>query len=98
MARGFADSYDDVNFSLPELSAITADTLIVFGDRDPFYPVSLAVELSQAIPRSQLWVVPDAGHSPVFGARAPQFVSTALAFLGNRPARSSGPPVERPER
>ena len=90
MARGFADSYDDVNFTRPELSAITADTLIVFGDRDPFYPVSLALELSQAIPRSHLWVVPNAGHGPVFGALAPQFVSTALAFLGNRPARSSG--------
>jgi pimeloyl-ACP methyl ester carboxylesterase len=54
----------------------------VFGDRDPLYPVSLAVELRERIPRSWLWVVPNGGHGPVFGAAAPGFVETALAFLG----------------
>ena len=44
-ARGFADSYHDVNFTPPYLGKITAETLIVFGDRDPLYPVSLAFEL-----------------------------------------------------
>jgi pimeloyl-ACP methyl ester carboxylesterase len=80
-ARAFADSYDDVNFTPPYLSTITADTLIVFGDRDPLYPVSLAFELHAAIPRSHLWVVPNGGHCPVFGADAPRFRETALAFL-----------------
>ncbi|HEY7699812.1 MAG TPA: alpha/beta hydrolase [Vicinamibacteria bacterium] len=84
MARGFADSYDDVNFTPPYLATITADTLIVFGDRDPLYPVSLAFELRAAIPRSYLWVVPNGGHGPVFGDAAPRFVETALAFLGGR--------------
>jgi len=82
MVRGFADTYDDVNFTPPYLSTITADTLIVFGDRDFLYPVSLAVDLQRAIPRSHLWVVPNGPHGPVFGDAAPQFVSTALAFLG----------------
>jgi len=82
MVRGFADTYDDVNFTPPYLSTITADTLIVFGDRDFLYPVSLAVDLQRAIPRSHLWVVPNGPHGPVFGGAAPQFVSTALAFLG----------------
>ena len=81
MARGLADSYDDVNFTPPYLSTIAAETLIVFGDRDPLYPVSLALELRRAIPRSYLWVVPNGGHGPVFGALAPQFRETALAFL-----------------
>ena len=81
MARGFADSYDDVNFTPPYLSTIAAETLIVFGDRDPLYPVSLAIELRRAIPRSYLWVVPNGGHGPVFGDLAPQFRTTALAFL-----------------
>jgi pimeloyl-ACP methyl ester carboxylesterase len=63
------------------LSRIAAETLIVFGDRDPLYPVSLAVELYDAIPRSYLWVVPNGGHGPVFHAAAPQFASTALGFL-----------------
>jgi pimeloyl-ACP methyl ester carboxylesterase len=80
-ARGFADSYDDVNFTPPSLSRITAETLIVFGDRDPLYPVSLAFELHDAIPRSRLWVVPNGGHGPIFGQAAPAFVATTLAFL-----------------
>jgi pimeloyl-ACP methyl ester carboxylesterase len=81
MARGFADSYDDVNFTPPYLSTITADTLIVFGDRDPLYPVSLAMDLHRAIPRSFLWVVPNGPHGPVFGDAAPGFSTTALRFL-----------------
>jgi pimeloyl-ACP methyl ester carboxylesterase len=79
--RALADSYDDVNFTPPYLATIAAETLIVFGDRDPLYPVSLAMELRAAIPRSHLWVVPNAGHGPVFGDHAAPFVSTALAFL-----------------
>jgi pimeloyl-ACP methyl ester carboxylesterase len=80
-SRAFADSYDDVNFTPPYLGMITAETLIVFGDRDPFYPVSLAFELRSAIPKSRLWVVPDAGHAPAFGPHAARFAETALAFL-----------------
>jgi pimeloyl-ACP methyl ester carboxylesterase len=81
MVRGFADTYDDVNFTPPYLSAITADTLIVFGDRDFLYPVSLAVDMQRSIPRSHLWVVPNGPHGPVFGDAAPLFAATALAFL-----------------
>jgi len=88
ITRGFADSYDDVNFTPPLLSTITADTLIVFGDRDPLYPVSLAFELRAAIPRSYLWVVPGGGHGPVFRDAAPLFVETALSFLRGDGRRS----------
>lgn len=80
-ARALADCYDDVNFTPPYLGTIAADTLIVFGDRDPLYPVSLAFELRSAIPRSHLWVEPNGGHLPVFGAYARRFAETALAFL-----------------
>jgi pimeloyl-ACP methyl ester carboxylesterase len=80
-ARAFADSYDDVNFTPPLLGTITARTLIVFGDRDPLYPVSLAFELHAGIPDSHLWVVPNGGHGPVFGDAAPRFRETALSFL-----------------
>ena len=71
----------DPNFTRESLATIAADTLIVFGDRDPLYPVSIAVELREAIPQSWLWVVPNGGHGPIFGAAAPRFVETALAFL-----------------
>lgn len=80
-SRALADRYDDVNFTPPYLATITAETLIVFGDRDPLYPVSLAFELRAAIPSSYLWVVPNGGHAPVFGDDAPRFNDTAMSFL-----------------
>jgi pimeloyl-ACP methyl ester carboxylesterase len=79
--KGFAADYEDVAFTPPLLSTITARTLIVFGDRDFLYPVSLAFDLHAAIPNSYLWVVPNGGHGPVFGADARRFAETALAFL-----------------
>ena len=79
--RGMKDSYDDMNFTPLSLSKITASTLIVYGDRDPLYPVEIAVEMYRAIPRSALWVLPNGGHGPVFFDSAPQFAQTALAFL-----------------
>src|SRR5215471_11512690 len=72
----------DPNFTPADLAVISADTLIVFGDRDPLYPVSIALDLRTAIPHSWLWVVPNGGHGPVFGALARPFVDTALAFVG----------------
>ena len=80
-ARAMADNDDDVNFTAQSLATITAETLIVFGDRDPLYPVSIAFELHAGIPRSYLWVVPNGGHGPVFGEFAPAFSKTALSFL-----------------
>jgi pimeloyl-ACP methyl ester carboxylesterase len=79
-----AEDHDDVNFTLPALSTITADTLIVFGDRDPLYPVSIAFELHRAIQNSHLWVVPNGGHGPVFGPAAAHFSKTVMAFLAGK--------------
>jgi pimeloyl-ACP methyl ester carboxylesterase len=79
--RAFKDSYDDMAFTPPLLSTITARTLIVHGDRDPLYPVRLAFEMHAAIPDSHLSVVPNGGHGPIFGAHAVEFVRTSLAFL-----------------
>jgi pimeloyl-ACP methyl ester carboxylesterase len=75
------DSYDDMNFTPPYLSTITARTLIVHGDRDPLYPVNLAFEMYEAIPDSYLWIVPNGGHGPIFGDLTGHFVETALSFL-----------------
>ncbi len=80
-AATFAASYDDMNFTPPYLSTITAQTLLVNGDRDPLYPVELSVEMYRAIPRSRLWIVPDEGHVPIFGEARDAFVKTALTFL-----------------
>ena len=76
-----------MNFTPPYLATIVARTLIVHGDRDPLYPVNLALEMYEAIPRSYLWVVPNGGHGPIFGEHTgsgettSRFAETALAFL-----------------
>ena len=75
----FADSYDDINFTPPYLSTVSARTLIVHGDRDQFFPVSIPVEMYGAIPRSYLWIVPNGGHSPHDNHAL--FNETVLAFL-----------------
>src|SRR5207244_11081691 len=81
MTNAFKDSYDDMNFTPSLLSIIKARTLIVHGDRDPLYPVDMAVELYSSIPHSYLWVIPNGGHGPIFGDMADQFAETALVFL-----------------
>lgn len=79
--REFAGDRSDMNFNANTLAAITARTLIVHGDRDPLYPVELAVELYRAIPNSALWVVPNGGHGPIFGEQAAAFVQAVKRFL-----------------
>lgn len=79
--EAFADSYDDMSFTPPQLATIRARTLIVQGDRDPLYPVELSVEMAKAIPLSSLWIVPNSGHGPVIGERWPEFLAAAASFL-----------------
>lgn len=86
--RGLKDSHDDMAFTPPLLATITARTLIVHGDRDPLYPVELALEMYRSIPSAALWIVPNAGHGPVFGKLAAPFIETALAYLSAPPAAS----------
>ena len=79
--RSLQDSYDDMNFTPPVLSKLVAPTLVIYGDRDPLYPVEMAVQLYRAMPRSALWVVPNGRHGPIFGDAAHQFAETALKFF-----------------
>jgi pimeloyl-ACP methyl ester carboxylesterase len=83
-ARAFAGDREDMNFTAATLAAISARTLVVHGDRDPLYPVEQAVELFRGIPNASLWVVPQGGHGPIFGAGAAPFVRTATAFLADK--------------
>jgi pimeloyl-ACP methyl ester carboxylesterase len=83
--RSLKDSHDDMAFTPPLLATITARTLVVHGDRDPLYPVEMALELYRSIPHAALWIVPDGGHGPIFGALAAPFAATALAHLSGSP-------------
>jgi pimeloyl-ACP methyl ester carboxylesterase len=76
----FKDSYEDMNFTSPLLSTITAKTFIVHGDRDAFFPVAIPVEMYQSIPNAFLWIVPNGGHVPIFDPAVP-FLERAIEFL-----------------
>jgi pimeloyl-ACP methyl ester carboxylesterase len=79
--RSFAERDDDMSFTPSHLSTIQARTLIVYGDRDPLYPVEIAVEMYRAIARAALWVMPGRGHGEIFGDERETFVRIARAFL-----------------
>lgn len=74
------DSHDDMNLTADDLSAISVRTLIVHGDRDEFFPVEIPVEMYNAIPESELWIIPEGFHVPIFDPAVP-FAATALRFL-----------------
>ena len=50
---------------------------------------SLTLEMYRAIPRSALWILPEAGHGPIFLDAAPAFTRAALAFLRGAAASRS---------
>ena len=75
---------DDYNAQAPDLSKITAKTLIVFGDRDELYPVAIPVEMYTSLANAYLWIVPNGGHACIIedpGKYAALFIRTALVFL-----------------
>src|SRR5262249_8793419 len=90
MTRSFATSYEDMAFTPASLATITARTLIVHGDRDPLYPVELAVGMLPGVSAAAPVGIANGGHGPIFGERAALFRSEALAFLagGNDPSRA----------
>jgi pimeloyl-ACP methyl ester carboxylesterase len=92
MAGQFAADYEDMSFTPARLAQIQARTLIVHGDADPLYPLTLATEMHEAIPESQLWIVPNGGHGPIFGGMARPFVERALGFLNDQLAAKTRNP------
>jgi len=88
--NALGDNRDDMQFSAAELSAVTARTLVVHGDRDRFFPVEIPVGLYRSIPNAALWIIPGGDHVPVYDPTVP-FVSAALRFLdGNLGSRQDG--------
>ena len=79
--RAFGFGGDNTNFQANDLARITADTLIVHGDRDIFFPVAVPVAMYGAIKRSALWIVPNGEHEPTGGAAPDDFMRTVEAFF-----------------
>lgn len=64
----------------PELPAIADPTLLVYGEHDAITPPAIGQRVAEAIPRSQLKVIPAAGHMAPM--EKPQEVAEAiLEFL-----------------
>jgi pimeloyl-ACP methyl ester carboxylesterase len=78
--NAFSEDYDDMNFTAQSLSAITARTLVVHGDRDNFFPVEIPVSIYRSIPNAALWIIPGGDHVPIYDPTVP-FATTALRFL-----------------
>ncbi len=85
--NAFKDNYDDMNFTSPYLSTITARTLIIHGDRDEFFPIEIPMEMYRSIPKSYLWIVTNRDHSIV--DHADEFAIQATQFLSGELARPS---------
>jgi pimeloyl-ACP methyl ester carboxylesterase len=81
--NALGENQDDMNFTARDLSAITARTLVVHGDRDRFFPVEIPVSIYRAIPDAALWIIPGGEHAPIYDPVVP-FTSTALRFLDGR--------------
>jgi pimeloyl-ACP methyl ester carboxylesterase len=75
---------EEYNTQPPDISKITAKTLIVFGDRDDFFPISGIIEMYASIADAYLWIVPNAGHGFIYSdpdKYAEPFTKTTLEFL-----------------
>ncbi len=84
--NAFGENYDDMNFTAKSLSAITARTLIVHGDRDNFFPVEIPVSIYRSVPDSELWIIPGGDHVPVYDSDFP-FIATVLHFLDGQESK-----------
>lgn len=72
---------DDVRPLLPRISA---PTLVVWGERDPWVPLDHAWEFRSAIPDARLAVLRRASHVPMVD-RPADFNRLVLRFLGGEP-------------
>lgn len=77
------------------LAGIDIPALLIWGDRDPYFPLKVGGELYGSLPRAQLWVIPGQGHVPLWPAwggdedAAEQFVPLACRFLTRHPAEQA---------
>ena len=54
---------DDVWIPKEILPKIDSEVLVLFGDRDPFIPLSHSLEIHEALPKSALCILPEVAHN-----------------------------------
>jgi pimeloyl-ACP methyl ester carboxylesterase len=64
-----------------KLGALTAPTLLLWGEQDRLTPLSMAQQFARAIPGAQLRVIAQCGHLPPI-EKPEEFAAAVLAFLG----------------
>lgn len=85
---------EEIDVPPAELSRFETRTLVVLGDRDPLFPIDLALEMYQALPGAALWIIPMQGHSatwPRWGGSAEAasiFPAVVTRFLGTESLES----------
>ena len=85
-------SRDTMAAMLPRLRAITAPTLVVWGERDAIVPIDQATKITEAIAGARLRWLPGCGHTPA--EEQPEALAEALVdHLDDvtRPADVPGP-------
>ena len=87
MLNLWADSVfrpDELPFAPDDLGNILCPTLIVHGDRDPYFPVRVPLAMYQTIPNAELCIAPNCGHDVPGGSPA-LFTTALLDFLERNP-------------
>jgi pimeloyl-ACP methyl ester carboxylesterase len=64
--NGLADRCDEVHRA--QLARLRVPVLLVWGDRDPYFPVETALEMYRTLPDAALRVVPDQQHTPIWSS------------------------------
>ena len=73
------------------LGSITAPALVVWGEQDPYIPVTFAERYAATLPGAELWRLPDAGHWPWLDR--PDVIERVAAFLAGT---KQDPPTPAP--
>lgn len=88
------ESYNNFNIYSSEFKNICTRSLIILGDRDLYFPAEFVAEMYNVLPNSQLWIIPNAGHLPVWGdmggssEAASIFTDVVLRFLNADESRT----------
>ena len=84
--RGFAADYSDPNFTPPQIAKIDAETLVIAGETDVFFPLDVVLHLYTNLPNASLWVIPARGHELIFYDATPglqdEFLRVLTGHLG----------------
>jgi len=70
-----------VSVSDEEIKQITAETLVVLGDRDNSISLDCISNLRKNLPKSYLWILPDSQHNAHEGKNKNEFVRISRLFL-----------------